>query len=251
MDYIEKIIQIPYRVRPIEPRAAEDYLGEQMHLAEEARLASDGGEGQSTRGGGVGGTAQAGQTLSPLTVSDRPPSGKEIEFSPHEYDAWVRCCRALDMTPRAIKRLVNVSKVIKMIWQRRGLYPDPEVVRTTFALLALAERYPNLMRGLIETIVAAARAGPPPAGTIREIIAGYETPQLSPYLCREWEGLQRIAEKELSLPLDIKPNEMRLETLNLVRSFCFVGDPGFDPSDAQADAIDPGTLEPAADDEPA
>jgi hypothetical protein len=137
------------------------------------------------------------------------------------------------MTPRAIKRLINVSKVIKLIWYRRGTQPSEPVVRGAFVLLALSERYPGLMRELLDTLVAVARTKDPVADTIVHLIDAHQPVYLNAYLRREWASLRHVMLETDLFPRDLTPVGMELETLNLVRSFCFVGDTGFDPADAR------------------
>ena len=135
------------------------------------------------------------------------------------------------MTPRAIKRLANVYKLLKIIWYREGSEPDNmEMVEVIMAMLALSERYPNQTRDLFENIAREIRVA-----SVEKIAAYMKNPlaadETDSYLVQEWRQLE--ADTAVLMP-DIPVSQIDLKTFNLVRSFCFVGDIGYDPGEMMA-----------------
>jgi hypothetical protein len=227
LDYIEKIIQIPYQVRPIEKRAVRAYLQSQMQVEQE-QLAADnvtrlphGGLRDAVRPEDEDETP----TVTPQT--DQATPLQILEFSPSEFNAWLRCCRDMDMTPRGVKRLINVSKIMKLVWHRRGRQPGEPTVCAAFLLLALSERYPDLMRELLDEITIAAETRD--TRTLKTLVADYRPEKPNPFLNRELERMQRLVAQTDLVSDELTPAAIGLDTLNLVRSFSFVGNIGYDP----------------------
>ena len=145
LDYIEKIIQVPYRVRPIEPTALDRYLRTQMRLKEEASVSV-----RVTVGGKGGSVAPPASTATTMAAAKAhralPP--KVLEFTAADHALLTACCRKLDLTPRSLKRLVNVYKLLKIIWYRSTHHVEPvEAARQAVVLLlALAPAIPDVLR---------------------------------------------------------------------------------------------------------
>lgn len=250
LDYIEKIIQIPYGVQPIEHTAVAGYLGQQVVVSRPASAAvgETGGADTTAPGAATPGTSTPGTGAAPDGGQrDVEPEQKQaeddgrepetdlpvqaIEISPDEYARMQNCCQRIAMTPRAIKRLANVYKLLKIIWYREGNEPDNlEMVEVIMAMLALSERYPIQMRDLFE-------------GVSREIqvqssqeMAAYIQEQMpkaerDTYTRQEWQQL--VADTAVLMP-HLPVSQIDLKTFNLVRSFCFVGDIGYDPGEMMA-----------------
>jgi hypothetical protein len=241
LDYIEKIVQIPYQVQPIEDEAVSGYLEKQMKIAAEAE-----DEAEDTPDAGVvdGGTAVTNQPVvagtaatgteqteaeNPVTEPDLPIEA--IEIGRAEYQAMEKCCKQVAMSPRAIKRLANVYKLLKIIWYREGSEPaDPHMMELVMALLALSERYPNQMRDLFEALARQIRAE---AETTLAEFAQTQLPDEGgdTYVAQEWQ--QFLADTAALAPT-IPLRQIELKTFNLVRCFCFVGDIGYDPGDEES-----------------
>jgi predicted KAP-like P-loop ATPase len=207
-DYLEKIIQIPYRVRPIMSNALETYLWDQVVIQDNA----------------TGGT-------------------KFSEFSRQEFNMLLECCKQVDLTPRTIKRLTNVYKLFKIVCRTRGTRPSLKVQQAILALLALSGRYPNLMRGVfddIQTCFEEQRIRDQAEKTsrslhlespLRDFFVHYRLPEGDRYLQREFEKLQHDALQTEILPRNLTLQDMSHEIFNLIRSFSFVGEIGEDPED--------------------
>ena len=223
-DYLEKIIQLPYRVRPIMANNLETYLRSQVTIQDNA----------------TGGT-------------------KFSEFSRQEFNLLLECCKQVDLSPRTLKRLTNVYKLFKIVCRTRGTKTTPQVQQAILALLALSGRYPNLMRGIFEDIqtcyeeqrnaanaqrldqAKAKRRGIPvdqlerPSlhleTPLRDFFEHYQLSDSDRYLQLELDKLQHDALQTNILPTTLTLNDLSHEIFNLIRSFSFVGEIGEDPDD--------------------
>ncbi|MFO7679284.1 MAG: P-loop NTPase fold protein [Chloroflexota bacterium] len=229
LDYIEKIIQIPYRVRPIEPTSLHTFLAAQMEMAAapgEGETAvtptpslaptspSPGGNGQKPDG-----VVTATGSGSPVVAETILP--QRIKFHHEDFTDLEQSCVIIGLTPRSIKRLINVLKLIKVFWFRTNQYKKPQEVRTVINLLALSARYPEIMAQSFANIEAAFRNGadePLSAFLVR-------LPAAPPVLVQHDAFETAVAALNLA---DITLKELGLETFHLVRSFSFVGDPAYD-----------------------
>lgn len=252
LDYIEKIIQIPYGVQPIEDTAVAGYLGQQVVVSQRGSPDSGAGDGGTAapddatqpEADQTGGEDRGGEEVVTEEGDGREPETdlpvQAIEISPDEYARMQNCCKQVAMTPRAIKRLANVYKLLKIIWYREGSEPDSlEMVEVIMAMLALSERYPNQTRDLFENIAREIRADSAEkiAAYMKNPLAADETDN---YLVQEWRQLE--ADTAVLMP-DMPISQIDLKTFNLVRSFCFVGDIGYDPGELMA-ALSSAALSP-------
>ncbi|PZV06510.1 MAG: hypothetical protein DCF32_09605 [Leptolyngbya sp.] len=232
-DYLEKIIQLPYRVRPIMADNLETYLRSQVVIQDNA----------------TGGS-------------------KFSEFSRQEFKMLLACCKQVDLSPRTLKRLTNVYKLFKIVCRTRGNKPNVQVQQAILALLALSGRYPNLMRGIFEAIEtcfeeqrdeAAAKTIDARAvansqandykvehptlhlqSPLKDFFKNYQLPDYDRYLQLEFDKLQHDALSTDILPSTLTLAAMTHEIFNLIRSFSFVGEIGEDAKDYRFS----GTAEP-------
>jgi hypothetical protein len=315
LDYIEKIIQLPYRVRPIGRRGIADFLKAQMEVvsnetqqteggretaggAEEATLRTE-GSAETTDGSaaaaedGTPGEATAsaepevtrpahdeqaqadestdrdheteatgksdGAQESLLTEQDHPRREQElppevIRFQPEDLEDMTACCRLLKLTPRNVKRMVNVLKLINVFWFRTGGdLRERAVKRTVMGLLALAAAYPEIMREVFDQIDISYRnskgaAGKPVSDFLKieclpttqrwrtqfeSLVDRFETDARSLY--------QPGGQQEALIAVNL--GELEEETFNVVRSFSFVGDPVYVSDDGRAPANGAGAAE--------
>jgi predicted KAP-like P-loop ATPase len=221
-DYLEKIIQLPYRVRPIMPGALETYLRAQV------------------------------------VIQDNASGGSKFsEFTRQEFDILKKCCGQTGLSPRTLKRLTNVYKLFKVVCRTRGTKTSLQVQQAILALLALSGRYPNLMRGIfdsmescyeeertredIETLIqdadkqALAKSQRPLLhmdSPLRDAFKEYSLPECDQYLQREFAKLYHDAiETNILPPETFTLRDLTHEIFNLIRSFSFVGEIGEDPED--------------------
>lgn len=245
LDYIEKIIQIPYRIQPIEEKAVGNYLEKQMKVA--PKPTTEGTEAEETTTAVTGTTTDEAsssteetertQERSEQDTEQQDDDGREhdeeqlidtIEISQPEFESMKTCCQQVTMTPRAIKRLANVYKLLKIIWHYDNTpTPSQTMIDVIMTLLALSERYPNQMRDLFEHIVIQIKSNSD------ENLADFFAAQApeskqDTYVAQEWKHLTLDAR---NLVKDISFAQIDLEIINQVRSFCFVGDIGHEPDE--------------------
>ena len=233
LDYIEKIIQIPYRMRPISSSKVESYFRNQLKVRKEdpkpdqkpepvtqksepktiqpaiknpdletvpetipeplveiaalaqsssnnpepaennepteipiisAQIPKDAAIGQSLTNT-LEPTPQNNLPTVPLDIPPKPiidsasyleTRTKTIEFEKTDFDLVVECCKHVDITPRTAKRLINIYKILQIIWatrsQKTSKTPTDDDKRIVMSFLALSGRYPTYMRNLFEEI---------------------------------------------------------------------------------------------------
>jgi len=132
LDYVEKIVQLPYRVSPISAECMEPYLQGQMNAKKKETSKS---------------SAKKEKTIAEKKVSNQPkrsaprqPDEKkppktmqkkasvaipteELEFTWEDLQSLKDACIFSGVGPRSGKRLVNVFKLMKIIWYRRDQTP--------------------------------------------------------------------------------------------------------------------------------
>lgn len=222
LDYIEKIIQIPYGVRPVARDATRTYLAHQMLVDEEeehvAAVAGAMADGQNRA---VSDPTQA------HAPGDRPLPDSVARFAAEELNHLVSCCQAVELSPRTMKRLVNIYKLLKIFWYRSPQpKPGREVECGILGLLALAARYRKLMRGVFNNLAVL-----PEHRWDTGFLDFFEScrSRVSPACLEECKNLIRASKRLLRPDLTIRG--LGIETLEQVRSFSFVGDIGFHPGD--------------------
>lgn len=289
LDYIEKIIQIPYQIRPMTQSAVPQYIRALMMEAE-SRPGTTQGTGQAPKEPPSDGQVPTGTPVIPPETglpqpSSTPPlpaerpatplsqpaelpagrpagdaspeetGGEDTEddspatiasFSENEYSFVVLCCQYLPtMTPRAAKRLVNVYKLLKIYWASSAWQrqPQPAVEQAMVLLLALACAYPDAMREAFNELlllVRGQRIAAAKENTDRAFLGFFtqsHLPALSEMAQREWKSLSgditRLSQakefKEFGQELSsLELHHMEPERIQLVRSFSFIGDLGYE-----------------------
>ena len=194
-DYLEKIIQIPYRLRPIAKAALKKYLKAQV------------------------------------IVQDSETSGTKFnEFSPEEFELLVECCQESELSARSLKRLTNVYKLYKVLSRTRGKKPTQKEQKSILTLLAFSSRYPDLMRDILQkigTVFEQDRDSANNEKPLNDVFTEYlNAPQngKNSYLSDDIEQLKNDVDK---LVKDLKLKDIK-EIFDFVRTFSFVGDIGVD-----------------------
>ncbi len=237
LDFIEKIVQIPYRVRRIRGEAVSRYLSAQMRVVDEQPDKASPGAKAPPPEAVKGPPPGAGQDKpKPKTQGDpvKSATGAEgagargvlprdiIAFSRQEFEDLAAACDEIGLTPRAVKRLVNVYKLLKIIWYRPNGYPSPARAerRIIVSLLALTARAPLTMRRFLEELA-------PEIGASNEGFAKVARDKLAPLRAelppRDIELIHRCADK---LTVNATPKMVSKANYQLLQSFCFIGDIG-------------------------
>lgn len=273
LDYIEKIIQIPYRVRSIEPDGLRNYIEKQMDIEElleniKPELAPASTDDVQTAHQTIDQPAPSepvqvstdAKTEETQAVTPQPPveevvSEEEaerepelpeielpaavVQFKQEDLEDLAACCQKIVLTPRSIKRLVNVFKLMKIFWFRADIdagieerdRPRP-VKQAAMCLRALSSAYPEVMRevfvqldvlyrqGRLETdLFTALNHIVLPPGSVSEFSWRHKKYKSDLLALKSITGNGQDNFGQLSL------QALMLSTFNIVCSFSFVGDP--------------------------
>ena len=227
LDYIEKIIQVPYRVRPISRDAMPGYLKSQtLQTTEPApgpvpniHPTEPGDEGT------VSGIFAPSENR--IRIDETIPQ-KVLAFDDDELTLIETCALAANISPRATKRLLNVMKLIKIIWYRGG--EDDVSLETKQAVvffLTLSARYTEVMRRVLVELerIVTETSSPDyrkPIATLLERIAG-EWGSIEGRKI-EWKDFRSAASNAELLPVSINLEQLGSRNIELIRSFSFVGE---------------------------
>lgn len=275
-DYLEKIIQIPYRVRPIARSALSNYLDKQMEV--EHNLEADQNTIQKVSGSDFQGqkidTSGESNGSQPLAPTHSEPELNltldTLKFTKTEFDELLKCCQQVDLSPRMIKRLVNIYKIFKIREFYAGKKEGKPVqqARAILSILALSARYPDLIREMFENLdleldeldvleqefkkelqeleekrqttqaeeiknkgqELKSKREKLNAMAILKFFQDLVPNADDAYLRREYKRLNIDAKALLQ---DITLADFDRETFDLLRSFRFFGDIGYSPEDSQ------------------
>jgi predicted KAP-like P-loop ATPase len=262
IDYLEKIIQIPYRTRPINGDAISAYLESHIEIESDKPVSSAPTSQSPTQTSTLTDditsdsetTQDTFEQLSQLNISSHtpkvaPPPPRVAKFTPAEVQSLKDFCQEVDLSPRTAKRLINIYKILKILWFRSGRDELPNagnIKKAVLAMLVLSGRYPTFMREVMAEIACyykeryeeGAEQTQPKAlkDFFSEPLKHLERIE-DPYFNRERKkfshDVQRIIE-----PLKLTLKDIGEENFNLALSFCFVGDIGYDPEDYRTEDRD-------------
>jgi uncharacterized caspase-like protein len=181
-------------------------------------------------------------------------SAEVIRFKQEDLEDLTACCQRIALTPRSIKRLVNVFKLMKIFWFRAdknaGIAerdrPRP-VKQAAICLLALASAYPEVMREVFVHLETLYRQGQEQT----ELFSALNSIKLPPGSASElsWQlqkykadisALKAIAGNGQDKFGQLTLQNLKLSTFNIVRSFSFVGDPVYWTDDEDQVSISNG-----------
>jgi WD40 repeat protein/sulfur relay (sulfurtransferase) DsrC/TusE family protein len=293
LDYLEKIIQIPYRMRPISSSSIDGYLRAQTKIAKPTDPSPPAEkddiptktELQEETQAAIAPLAELNvqtpdviepevsaidtpeslenpqsiptQTTQNQTVpTPQAPTSNEattfletiaqtIEFEESEFQLLVNCCKHVDITPRTAKRLINIYKILQIIWSTRSQKgansPTDTDKRIAMSFLALSGRYPTYMRNLFEEIDVLFEetiSDDSPLEIYLEELLEPIKPKATEsdrYAQREWRKFTSDIKRMLE-PNQAHPTQLKIDRqiFDLMLSFCFVGDIGYDPDDFES-----------------
>ena len=286
IDYLEKIIQIPYRTRPINRNNIEKYL--KAHLDIEGETSSILGkdinlvskESQKAQGKRQKiitktptSTDNEAETPSEISINNEKETSSKFvtnnqknklppqiaKFTQEEFNTLKDYCQEVDLSPRTAKRLINIYKILKILWFRSERDQDENadtIKKAVLAMLVLSGRYPTFMREVFTEIARFYEEK-----KHKHHNTNNENQQDNPFyflyyffeplkylkkindihLEREKKKFENDVETLIS-PLKLTLSELKEENFHLALSFCFVGDIGYDPEDYQ-DSINQDTQE--------
>ncbi len=159
LDYIEKIIQLPYHVSQISNEYVKPYLQEQMNAKKEKDVIdeskspwpNDDNDNQSQE------QQHKNEPVLPDNVSDKAASDEEglseaRRFTWEELKVLEDACAFSGVGPRSAKRLVTVFKLMKIIWHLRNETPgegtpyELGMKEASVLILALCASSSNVVR---------------------------------------------------------------------------------------------------------
>ena len=225
LDYTEKIVQIPYRVRPIEPAAMTGYLRSQVEIRPGEEAA---GPEPQINGGGRPLPAEVTSPGRANTRVDESLPPEIQQFDPEEVELLASAANSVEINPRATKRLVNVMKIIKNIWYRKSLpQPPREIEQAVILLLTLSASYPEMLARILDELEA----------MYHDTVEMYPSPKLQSVLqglierwCQEegsetdWATITRLIQDPSLLSPDLTLEQLRLDNLQAILSFSFLGE---------------------------
>jgi len=235
LDYIEKIIQIPYRVRPVSESAVGSFLWSQMSpkteeqpeqpVETEAEDQIDvATESTAIKRGEESRERKARSYQSELRVLPTEP----LDFSGEDHQLISQSCAAFDVSPRTMKRLVNVFKLLKIIWYRQGLDTGPEedVKRAMLALLVIAARYPEPMRQLLHAMERryAKAAGSPSDEVVTFLLEHCRRYRDDALIPQVWSDVEVALQNPALISQKLTFGQLHERHLHLVSTFSFVGE---------------------------
>jgi hypothetical protein len=278
LDYIEKIIQIPYRVRPIERDSLQKYLAMQMDVEKPPELEIQ--PAQQVQSQPVTNISSASTPLSKNTqpkttqamltddtlkkpLSGDAPKGTSvpdtivepkiskpkpleielppavIQFKQDDLADLTACCQQILLSPRSIKRLVNVLKLMKIFWFRArkdadiaGRDETRPVKQAAICLLALSSAYPEIMREVFVHLENLYRRGQEQIQLFMVLNTISLPPGSAHELAWQFQKYKSDVDALKTIVVDgqdkygqITLQDLGFSTFNLVRSFSFVGDP--------------------------
>ncbi len=168
-----------------------------------------------------------------MTINDI--FAENTKFSQAEFDALVQCCQYIDITPRTAKRLVNICKILKLIWtpdsHRWKDEPRLEVKQSVIAFLALAGRYPHQMRNVLEELRLRFEQHHELEMIINKEELLIKTQKYDIYRDAHTHRECQKFEYDFHKMPPVQEFILEQRTFNLIVSFCFVGDIGYDPDE--------------------
>jgi hypothetical protein len=242
LDYLEKIIQLPFWVPPMEKNEALwTFLSNQMgDLKPEAQRTAAGGASSvpqsvpapDAQNGPVAGGAQSAPAGAPLDAQSVPADAQSapadakyekldhLRFSKEEFVMVENACLLANVTtPRTVKRLVNVVKILKIIWHQQDTEPPEELKKVAVLVLAMcASKVKSVlreMRVIFETMEKSLGMPENPSKNLKDLMA---------------KAIEKMSNKEeISEILEIAKwdndkswNNVKVQ-LQMVRSFSFLG----------------------------
>ena len=143
-----------------------------------------------------------------------------------ELDSLEVCCKATEVTPRSGKRLVNVFKLMKIIWFHRGPQrePDDDAKRGIILLLALAAAQPVIMREVLRDLDSLLRRAPEPTKTLTAVLWTQIQKHQAMVNSRTFDLLTAVLAEDGLFSAAVSLKTLGLDNLRLVRSFSFVGE---------------------------
>jgi len=248
MDYIEKIIQVPYRVRSMQSssigRFLQPLMGDFNQSLEQNAPASPTSSGQPAEGANDTPAIDGGDESEPVdSLSQDDANAQEqfekfappalppeaMTFAADEYQFMLKLCQKINLSPRAAKRVVNVFKIMKIIWYRRESEPDTRKKQSMLLLLVLSAGFPEVMKHVLSELQAQLESeNSGDKLTLQHLIESTKRKVVTGDTChRSWGTLSDvIREQNQAIGRDFNLQQYEIEDIHLISAFSFVGEVG-------------------------
>ncbi len=238
LDYIEKIVQIPYNVPGIDSSAVRKFLEAQVEM--ETAVSKESMKSENNQDSDAGEKDQKDKTVAEVPTAalpfcaeingekSTPIPRKTLEFKSEEINLLSECCTAVNVNPRAAKRLANIYKLLKIIWYRRNIHSGvpEEIQKAMLMLLAISGQHPEIMRGVLRHLETIAQEKTNEADRkLCEILIKQICAQEGPR-AEERDLIISILEEGNHFSEDITLADLDYDNTRLVLSFSFVGEFG-------------------------
>ena len=184
-----------------------------------------------------------------------------VQFAPEDLRDLTASYRYMNLTPRSIKRLVNVLRLVQVFWYRTlGYDRHRQAKRAVMGLLALAAAYPDVMVEVLAQMEpyfrTPAKAGTNPGKVLTDMSVDEIklTDTIHRVLTWQFERYQddvaamcQIIVHPDTPPVDyfnISLGELGISSFNLIRSFSLIGDPTYTMDDVEDPPAPPTTPTP-------
>jgi hypothetical protein len=150
-----------------------------------------------------------------------------VKFLEHEPDLLADCCNKVIVSPRATKRLINVFKLLKIIWNRRNLGhgPPDEVKRVILMLLTLSARHPEVLRVLLRDLADEYRKALPKNKQVSSFLnQRCKAEQKAASRPDEWKRVGELIANDSVFPKKVTFADVGIENTRLIISFSLVGE---------------------------
>ena len=151
-----------------------------------------------------------------------PPEA--VRFTPLEYETIRETCQEIELTPRSLKRITNVMKLIKIFWHRAGIPAERVDVQTVVALLALSAQYPEVMCDVFEELEARRRPDEDGSVTWDSFFRGFVKRHQARNTHLDAQAKEFLNDVQVVMP-GTKLGDIDAAHVRLARSFSFAGDP--------------------------
>jgi hypothetical protein len=238
LDYIEKIIQIPYRVRTVSVAGIKRFLSVQMDFEPQASGEQGPEPGAVTttpvdqtddaKAGDQAQNAKLAESVSAVRAQPVSLPTSVLKFEADDYAVISESCSTIVVSPRAMKRLVNVFKLMKIIWHGQGLEegPDRNVKKVMLSILALCSRYPEVLRKLLADMENYFRDE---ASDLSQPLAKYLSGRatqgaIAALYPPDWTQVASVLNIDTFFPSKLSFSRLGEANLHLLSSFSFVGE---------------------------
>jgi tyrosinase len=205
-EYLDKIVQIPFRIPTPTPTEVENFLSAQMPIRTEipeveVTVPASETEADSDFDGGEGGEAGAATEVD-APKPEEPPL-MTTQFQQSEVEGFRELAPFIRSNPRHIKRLVNVYRLVRTLAIRKNVLEILDNSAETIAWIVISSQWPYSVSGMLRAfkpyIEAVDAGGDYPEGSSLLVLHDASEAGLDPELRRKVDGdpddLRRLLEK--------------------------------------------------------